>query len=68
MSIPTGPAPSPAPTADSQVAKIFEWRRGFNAMHLIDIGIQLGLFRALAATLTSAGSRSHRSSDFTRPT
>ena len=50
MSIPTGPAPSPAPTADSQVAKIFEWRRGFNAMHLIDIGIQLGLFRALAAT------------------
>lgn len=50
MSIPPGPATSPAPTADSQVAKIFEWRRGFNAMHLIDIGIQLGLFRALAAT------------------
>lgn len=38
------------PTADAQVAKIFEWRRGFNAMHLIDIGIRLGLFRALAAT------------------
>ena len=46
MSIATGPAPSSAPTADSQAAKIFEWRRGFNAMHLIDIGIRLGLFRA----------------------
>ncbi len=38
------------PTADAQVAKIFEWRRGFNAMHLIDIGIRVGLFRALAAS------------------
>ncbi|HUT51467.1 MAG TPA: class I SAM-dependent methyltransferase [Alphaproteobacteria bacterium] len=36
------------PTADTQVAKIFEWRRGFNAMHLIDIGVQLGLFEAFA--------------------
>ncbi len=36
------------PTAESQVAKVFEWRRGFNAMHLIDIGIRLGLFRAFA--------------------
>ncbi|MGH8768823.1 MAG: SAM-dependent methyltransferase [Burkholderiales bacterium] len=35
-------------TADSQVARIFEWRRGFNAVHLIDIGVHLGLFRALA--------------------
>lgn len=43
------PIPTPGPSADSQVAKIFEWRRGFNAMHLIDIGIRLGLFRALAA-------------------
>lgn len=42
-------SPPPAPTADSQVARIFEWRRGFNAMHLIDIGIHLGLFRTLAA-------------------
>lgn len=37
-------------TADSQVAKIFAWRRGFNAMHLIDLGIRLGLFRAFAET------------------
>lgn len=40
--------PSLEPTADSQVAKIFEWRRGFNAMHLIDIGVRLGIFKALA--------------------
>jgi SAM-dependent methyltransferase len=37
-------------TADSQVARIFSWRRGFNAMHLIDLGIRLGLFRAIAET------------------
>lgn len=37
-------------TAESQVARIFEWRRGFNAMHLIDIGVQLGVFKALAET------------------
>ncbi len=35
-------------TADSQVARIFEWRRGFNTIHLIDVGVHLGLFRALA--------------------
>jgi 2-polyprenyl-3-methyl-5-hydroxy-6-metoxy-1,4-benzoquinol methylase len=35
-------------SADAQVARIFEWRRGFNAMHLIDLGIGLGLFRSLA--------------------
>ena len=35
-------------TADTQTAKVFAWRRGFNAMHLIDIGIAVGLFRALA--------------------
>ena len=35
-------------TADSQVARIFEWRRGFNTIHLIDLGVHLGLFRALA--------------------
>lgn len=34
-------------TADTQVAKVFEWRRGFNAMHLIDLGVQLGLFKAI---------------------
>ena len=37
-------------TADSQVARIFEWRRGFNTIHLIDLGVHLGLFRALALT------------------
>ena len=37
-------------SADSQVAKIFAWRRGFNAMHLIDLGIRLGLFKAFAET------------------
>jgi 2-polyprenyl-3-methyl-5-hydroxy-6-metoxy-1,4-benzoquinol methylase len=37
-----------AASADAQVARIFEWRRGFNAMHLIDLGIRLGLFRAIA--------------------
>ena len=35
-------------SADTQVAKIFAWRRGFNAMHLIDLGIRLGLFKAFA--------------------
>lgn len=50
MSSPATSTLSPAPTADSQVEKIFEWRRGFNAMHLIDMGIRLGLFRALAET------------------
>jgi 2-polyprenyl-3-methyl-5-hydroxy-6-metoxy-1,4-benzoquinol methylase len=35
-------------TADSQVARIFEWRRGFNTIHLIDLGIKLGLIKALA--------------------
>ena len=34
-------------TADSQVARVFEWRRGFNTIHLIDLGIRVGLFRAL---------------------
>lgn len=37
-------------TADDQVAKIFEWRRGFNAMHLIDLGVRLGLFSAFMET------------------
>jgi 2-polyprenyl-3-methyl-5-hydroxy-6-metoxy-1,4-benzoquinol methylase len=35
-------------TADSQVARIFEWRRGFNTIHLIDLGIRVGLFKAIA--------------------
>src|ERR1043165_828136 len=37
-------------SADAQVARIFDWRRGFNAIHLIDLGVHLGLFRALAQT------------------
>jgi len=48
-------------TADSQVERIFAWRRGFNAMHLIDLGIRLGLFKALAespnATAASVAQR-----------
>lgn len=36
-------------TAEHQVARIFEWRRGFNAMHLIDLGVRLGLFNAIAS-------------------
>jgi len=27
-------------TAEAQVAKIFKWRRGFNAMHLIDLNVR----------------------------
>jgi len=34
-------------TAEAQVAKIFEWRRGFNTIHLIDVGVRLDLFRTL---------------------
>ena len=37
-------------TADTQVARLFAWRRGFNAMHLIDLGVRLGLFKAFADT------------------
>jgi SAM-dependent methyltransferase len=40
----------PEVTADSQVARLFAWRRGFNAMHLIDLGVRLGLFKAFADT------------------
>jgi 2-polyprenyl-3-methyl-5-hydroxy-6-metoxy-1,4-benzoquinol methylase len=50
MSDTTEPRNPPALTADSQVARIFAWRRGFNAMHLIDLGVRLGLFRAFAET------------------
>ncbi len=35
-------------SVDEQVAKVFTWRRGFNAVFLIDIGVELGLFKALA--------------------
>ena len=37
------------PTPEQQVAKIFAWRRGFNALHTIDLGLKLGLFKAWAA-------------------
>jgi len=40
---------SPTITADEQVARIFEWRRGFNTIWLLDLGVRLGLFTALAA-------------------
>jgi ubiquinone/menaquinone biosynthesis C-methylase UbiE len=40
--------PSAGISADAQVARIFEWRRGFNTIHLIDLGIRLGLFKAFA--------------------
>ena len=48
--MPQSQNPTQAISADAQVAKIFEWRRGFNAMHLIDLGVELGLFRAFAET------------------
>ncbi len=35
-------------SADSQVTRIFEWRRGFNTIHLIDLGLKLGLIKALS--------------------
>jgi SAM-dependent methyltransferase len=35
-------------SVDEQVAKVFTWRRGFNTIFLIDIGVELGLFKALA--------------------
>jgi SAM-dependent methyltransferase len=38
----------PEISVDEQVARIFTWRRGFNAVFLIDIGVELGLFKALA--------------------
>lgn len=37
----------PAVTPESQTARIFEWRRGFNTIHLLDLGVKLGLFQAL---------------------
>jgi hypothetical protein len=40
----------PEVTADSQGARLFAWRRGFTAMHLIDLGVRLGLFKAFADT------------------
>lgn len=35
------------PSVEAQIARVFEWRRGFNATHLIDVGLHLGLFKAL---------------------
>lgn len=40
--------PTATPSAEEQTARIFGWRRGFNAMHLIDLGERVGLWRALA--------------------
>lgn len=44
---PTAPVQAAA-TPEELSARLFAWRRGFNAMHLIDLGLQLGLFDALA--------------------
>lgn len=41
--------PTTPPSADDQAAKVFAWRRGFNATWLIDLGIKLKLFADLAA-------------------
>lgn len=35
-------------TAEMQTARVFEWRRGFNTIYLLDLGVKLGLFKALA--------------------
>ena len=51
---------SAEPTAEDQVARIFEWRRGFNAMHLIDLGVRLGLFKSIAETPGATRIRSPR--------
>lgn len=50
------PAAAPEISADDQVARIFAWRRGFNATHLMHLGVRLGLFAALAESpgLTAA--------------
>jgi len=37
-------------TTRAQTARIFEWRLGFDAIFLINIGVRLGLFRAFAQT------------------
>lgn len=37
-----------AATPEELTSRIFAWRRGLNAMHLIDLGLQRGLFEALA--------------------
>jgi SAM-dependent methyltransferase len=48
-------------TADGQTSRIFEWRRGFNTIYLLDLGVKLGMFKALAATpgLTAAALAQH---------
>lgn len=42
------PDPHTKVTPDAQMDRIFEWRLGFNAVYLLDLGLRLGLFRALA--------------------
>jgi SAM-dependent methyltransferase len=44
---PTAPATAAA-TPEELTARLFAWRRGFNALHLVDLGLQLGLFESLA--------------------
>ncbi|MSQ59995.1 MAG: class I SAM-dependent methyltransferase [Betaproteobacteria bacterium] len=43
-------------SADTQTARIFEWRRGFNTIYLLDLGVKLGLFKALAEKPGSSAS------------
>ncbi len=47
---PTANSHPTEPSVEAQIARVFEWRRGFNAMHLTDLGVQLGLFHALDET------------------
>lgn len=42
-------------TVEDQIARVFAWRRGFNAMHLIDVGLHLGLFKALRERPQASG-------------
>jgi len=42
-------------SVEDQIARVFAWRRGFNAMHLIDVGLQLGLFKALRERPQASG-------------
>lgn len=47
MSDPTAPT-SACASAEELGSRIFAWRRGFNAMYVVDFGVRLGLFGSLA--------------------
>ncbi|NMH98153.1 class I SAM-dependent methyltransferase [Pseudonocardia acidicola] len=46
---PEAAAVGPAITADGQVGRIFEWRRGFDVTWLLAVGLRSGIVHALAA-------------------